>query len=305
MKTAMNPNRHPLEARHVKVDLSQTPLHWIHGDVLASHITNAIHLLLPEGELWFCRVYHQALPLITDPQLRADVEGFIRQEAIHAKEHTKAQRYLHRHGIDTHPFVGHVRGLFRTVLGDAPFGIRALQRPFMQKRWLLTRVGLIAAIEHFTGILGQWAMDNTSWDNADPAMADLFKWHLAEEVEHRCVAFDLYQHLSDGQTGFYLKRQALMALVFPLFIFAVMSGARELAGQDKHAESQRIARMNLLQILRGMERTGVATDNVPSFTFLARATLRWIAPRFHPITEGNTEQALAYIARSPAAQAAI
>ena len=34
------------------------------------------------------------------------------------------------------------------------------------------------------------------------------------------------------------------------------------------------------------------------------AHLRWISPRFHPIHEGNTEQALAYLARSPAAQAA-
>lgn len=300
----MTTQHHPLQARHVKVDLSHTPLHWIHGDILASHITNAIHLLLPEGELWFCRVYHQALPLISDPQLRADVEGFIRQEAVHAKEHTKAQRYLQHHGIDTAPFVARARNLFRTVLGDAPFGLRVLQRETLAKRWLLTRVGVIAAIEHFTGILGQWAMDNTSWNDADPAMADLFKWHLAEEVEHRCVAFDLYRHLCRSETGFYLGRQGLMALVFPLFIYFVMSGARELARQDPHGESQRIARMNLLQIVRQMERTGLATDHVPAFSFLAKATLRWIAPGFHPITEGNTEQALAYLARSPAAQAA-
>jgi predicted metal-dependent hydrolase len=43
---------------------------------------------------------------------------------------------------------------------------------------------------------------------------------------------------------------------------------------------------------------------VPTFGFLLNATLRWVSPRFYPIHEGNTEQALAYLARSPAAQAA-
>jgi predicted metal-dependent hydrolase len=43
---------------------------------------------------------------------------------------------------------------------------------------------------------------------------------------------------------------------------------------------------------------------VPTFTFLVNATLRWLSPRFHPIHEGDTEQALAYLARSPAAKAA-
>lgn len=295
---------HRLKARRVRFDLDHTPLHWLPGDPFATHMINGIHLLLPAGELWFCRVYNKALPHVTDPQLRADVEGFIRQEAIHARVHSGAEQYLLRHGLHTDEVRQQAERLFGHILGDAPFGLPLLQNRLLEKHWLVIRVGLIAAVEHFTGMLGQWAMDNTSWDRADPVMADLFRWHLAEEVEHRTVAFDLYDHLCRTRPGFYLSRQALMAIVFPLFLRYLAMACRGLAVQDADREAQRIARQSLLQILAELERDGRRTGNVPTFRFLLNGTLRWLSPRFHPEAEGNTEQALAYLARSPAARAA-
>jgi predicted metal-dependent hydrolase len=297
--------RHPLKARRVQFDFGQTPLHWIPDDPFASHVINGINLLLPAGELWFCRVYNKALPLVTDPILRADVEGFIRQEAIHSRAHSNAEeKFLKAHGLETNEFRARAEWLFNNVLGDAPFGITALQNTVLEKRWLIFRVGIIAAIEHFTGILGQWAMDNKSWDKADPVMADLFRWHLAEEVEHRTVAFDMFEHLCETQLGFYVSRQALMALVFPVFVYALAEGGRSLAKQDKDRYSRWMARQNLVRVLLELERVGRKTENVPTFSFLVAATVRWISPKFHPITEGNTQQALDYLARSPAAMAA-
>ncbi|MCH8497735.1 MAG: metal-dependent hydrolase [Marinobacter sp.] len=296
--------RHTLKGRPVQFDLQQTPLHWIPGDVFSTHLINAIHILLPEGELWFCRVYNQALPLVTDPQLREDVQGFIHQEAIHARAHTKAQDYLRQHDMDIEQATARVRWLFRDLLGDNPLGQTWLANAATRKHWLVMRVGIIAAIEHFTGCLGQWAMDSKGWDDADPVMADLFRWHLAEEVEHRTVAFDLFEHLCQTQLGFYASRQALMALVFPLFVAITAEVAKSLARQDSDPQAQIVARWSLPRFLRQMERAGNSSDHVPAFSVLVRATLRWLSPSFHPQYEGNTEQALAYIARSPAAQAA-
>ena len=300
-----SPVRHQLKARRVQFDFDATPLHWLKDDPFSTHIINGIHLLLPAGELWFCRVYNQALPLVTDDQLRADVEGFIRQEAVHSRAHSKAQLYLERHGLSVDEYVQRVEWLFGTFLGEAPFGMKFLQRKAIQKQWLVLRVGLIAAIEHFTGVLGQWAMDNDTWEeNGDPAMVDLFKWHLAEEVEHRTVAFDLFEHLCKTQLGFYVSRQALMAIVFPLFIYFISEGGRSLARQDPDPSVRKMGRTLIPQLLMQLEQTGKRTENVPTFTFLINATLRWLSPRFHPIHEGDTEQALAYLARSPAAKAA-
>lgn len=296
--------RHPLKPRRVQFDFQDIPLHWIPDDPLAVHLINGINMLLPAGELWFCRVYNQALPLVRDAQLRADVEGFIRQEAIHARTHAKAEQFLQAHGLDTDTYRRRAEWLFEQFLGNAPFGIRRLQQPFLEKRWLVMRVGIVAAIEHFTGLLGQWCMDNRSWDRADPVMADLFRWHLAEEVEHRTVAYDLFRHLCRTQLGFYVSRQALMAIVFPLFLYFLAEGGRALGRQDQDDYSRWLARQSVLRLLLELERTGRRTENVPTFGYIVRKTLPWLSPRFHPVTEGDTQQALAYLARSPAARAA-
>lgn len=295
-------SRHNIQPRHVQFDFSDTPLYWLRDDAFSTHMINGIHLLLPEGELWFCRVYNKALPLVTDDDLRADVQGFIRQEAIHSRAHRKAQDYLRAHGLSFDEYHRRVSWLFQSLLGEHPLGLKSLDRKEWRKQWLVLRVGIIAAIEHFTGVLGQWAMDNTSWEQSgDPAMVDLFKWHLAEEVEHRTVAFDLFEHLCKTQLGFYISRQALMALVFPLFLYFIAEGGRTLYRQDPSPKVKRFGRMGMLNIFRELERVGKDTGNVPTFSFLVRATFRWLAPDFHPVHEGDTQQALNYLARSPAA----
>ncbi|HET8729617.1 MAG TPA: metal-dependent hydrolase [Moraxellaceae bacterium] len=296
--------RHQLKPRRVQFEFQDIPLHWLPDDPFSSHVINGINMLLPAGELWFCRVYNKALPLITDPQLRADVEGFIRQEAIHSRSHSKAEQYLMSQGLETDEYRAKAEWLFEQFLGEAPFGVKALQQPWLEKRWVIARVGVIAAIEHFTGVLGQWCMDNTSWDRGHPVMVDLFRWHLAEEVEHRNVAYDLFRHLCETELGFYVSRQALMAIIFPLFLYYLAEGGRSLAKQDQNRYSRWLARQSVARLMLELERVGTRTQNVPTFTFLVKATLRWMAPGFHPEHEGDTAQALAYLARSPAARAA-
>lgn len=289
-----------LVARPVKFNFSQTPTHWIYNDVFSSHLINGINLILPIGELWFCRVYNKALPLITDAQLRVDVEGFIRQEAVHSRAHSGAQKFLHQHGLKTEEFEARINWLFSQFLGENPLSLKALKIKQLEKIWLVTRVGIIAVIEHFTCVLGQWSLDSHGWDEgeADPIMADLFRWHLAEEVEHRNVAYDLFEHLCQTKLGFYISRQALMAAAFPLFIYFLADAARFLAGQDPDPSAQSMARKSVLQLIAQLEKVGQETDHVPPFSLFLRKTVGWVAPHFHPETEGNTQQALDYLAKS-------
>lgn len=293
--------RHTITPRKVAFDLSNSPLHWLPGDAFSSHVINSIHLLLPAGELWFCRVYNQALPYVKDNQLREDVRAFIEQEAIHAKAHKHGERWLVDLGMDVSEYRSRVDWLFRQLLGDQPLGYKVPQR--LSKRWLVLRVGLVAAIEHFTGMLGDWCMNSDSWDKGDAVVADLFRWHLAEEVEHRSVAFDLFEHLCRTELGFYISRQALMAIVFPLFFYAVYEGYRSLAQQDADKQQRKMSKRWLPILLWQMERVGRGSGNMPTVSYLVGRTIKWLNPRFHPSTEGDTEQALEYIAKSPAALA--
>lgn len=294
----------PLRARRVKFDLSASPVHWLPDDVFSSHLVNGIHLLLPAGELWFCRLYNKALPLVTDDVLAAQVKGFIHQEGIHAQAHRRGEAWLRDNGYDVDTYRARIDWLFERFLGDAPFAMPFLKHASTERAWLVARVGIVAAIEHFTGLLGDWCMNSRGWDDGDPVVADLFRWHLAEEVEHRTVAYDLFEHLVDNAAGFYASRQAVMAIVFPLFLYFVAEAGRMLGRQDPDPRARAIARRSLPSLLLQMQRVGKQSDHVPTFGFIVARTLRWLAPGFHPETEGDTRQALDYIARSPAAQSA-
>lgn len=205
----MQPSRHIITARKVQFDFSNSNLVWIPNDPFSSHLINGVNLLLPAGEFWFCRVFNKALPYIEDANLREDVIGFIKQEAIHANAHVLGQNYLEAHNVNIEEIKNLANTIFGTLLSEKPLGIDTLKQEFIEYPWLILRVGAIAAIEHFTGILGQWCMDNKSWDesNADSIISDLFKWHLAEEVEHRTVAYDVFAHLVPNKYSFYASRQ--------------------------------------------------------------------------------------------------
>lgn len=107
-----------LEPRDVKFDWSALPLHWIPDEPVATHTINVLHLLLPEGERWFIKVFKDALPLITDDQLREEVLGFIGQESIHAEAHQEVLDHLLTQGIDPRPYVRQIAWLFQQVLGE-------------------------------------------------------------------------------------------------------------------------------------------------------------------------------------------
>jgi len=297
MAKSASRTRTPLRQRRVQFDWSRTPLHWIPGQPYASHFINEINMLLPAGEFWFCKLYNQALPLVKDTKLREDVQGFIRQEAMHARAHDGAiAGYLAAHGIETDSYMRRINWLFEVALADAPFG-RRLPRP-ARRQWLLFRLGLVAAVEHMTCVLGKYALDNRRWDEAgaDPVLLDLVRWHGAEEVEHRSVAFDLYQHLG----GSYPTRYYLMTLTFPLVFGLWVAGAAYLMRQDPALAGRKpsVLRPWIWLEWQRQARTGL----LPSVFWLAAQELRYLNPWYHPEHEASTEEALAYLARSPAAQ---
>lgn len=275
-----------LAPRAVTFDWSAVPAHWVPGEPLATHVMNTLHLVLPEGERWFVHVFGQALPLIRDDKLREEVVGFIGQEAVHAEAHQGAADHLAAQGLDPAPFVDQVSWLFRTLLGD-----RDLPAP-VAHQWLLERLAMIAAIEHFTAVLGRWVLRAPlERAGADPTMVDLLRWHGAEEVEHRSVAFDLYAHL-DGRL---LRRVRTMAVAGPVLLWLFARSTRWLMRNDplrpgpaRLRDAHRAARRGLLPDLAG----------------LLRATWQYLPRTYHPSQDGTTDEAVAYLATSPAARAA-
>ena len=288
-----------LVPRKVHFDWSRTPLEWIPGQPYASHFINEINMILPAGEFWFCRLYNQALPLVTDEKLKQDVQHFIRQEAMHARAHGSAiKEYLQAHGIDTERNTKIMDWLFERLLADQPLG---LQLPkFLEREWLVFRLGIIAAVEHMTCVLGNYALNNQLWDDvgADATLLDLLRWHGAEEVEHRSVAFDLYTHLGGG----YLSRYYLSCITVPMVIGLWVDGAANLMNQDPRFSGERFSVWKPKMWLRWARES--REGHLPHPLWLAFQQLPFFSPWYDPVKEGSTEQALAYLNSSPAAAAA-
>jgi predicted metal-dependent hydrolase len=285
--------------RNVRFDWDRSDLHWIRDDPFASHLVNEFSYLLTQGEKFFCRTFREALPLVQDPALRADVEAFIRQEAIHSRAHRDSiEGYLKRLGIEGGAFEDYNAVLFDRGLSRDPFG-RKLPRA-LQRRWLLIRVGLVAAIEHYTAALGTFVLQAQSWerDGADPVVADLFRWHGAEEIEHRSVAYDLYRHLG----GRWPLRTLLIGIVLPVLVERMTGGAGQLMRQDPRYRSSdaRRAGLRFWRHWRASARRG----NTPAPGWFAKHALRFLRPGYHPSGEASTAQALDYLARSPGVRAA-
>jgi predicted metal-dependent hydrolase len=259
-------------------------VHWVPGDPQTTHTINVLHLLLPAGEKWFVNVYRQAVPLITDEELREQVRGFMGQEATHSRAHALVLEHLAEQGVDTSRYTRLVDFGFERLLGDRPLGLRMPAR-----FWLRRRLAIIAAIEHFTAVLGAWVLDASGLDDAaaDPVMLDLLRWHGAEEVEHRAVAFDLFEHVS----GSYLTRLVTMVGVFVAMVVAWVAGVIFFM----HADPQRPGRTSYRNLRRAQKR-----GRLPSMKTLCGAVPRYLARSYHPSQEGDTERALQYLADSPA-----
>lgn len=288
----VDPGPVQIHARKVAFDVSQAPLHWIPGHPVASHVVSLLNVVLPVAERWFVTTYNEALPLVKDPRLAEDMRGFIGQEAVHADTHERMlHEFMEARGLDLQPILDQVDYLFGKVL--APSRSEDSRRRFNH---LCERLWLIAAVEHYTAVLGDFAL-NSAWSEAgaDPTLTDLFRWHGSEEVEHRSVAHDVATYFHDS----YFARIRAMAIAAPALASFFERGAWYLCRTDPAIEltwwqMQRMrARDSKLRLL-------------PTYRKLYGSnTFAYFRPGFRPESLGSTAQAVAYLATSPAARAAV
>ncbi|MDV3205554.1 MAG: metal-dependent hydrolase, partial [Rhodococcus ruber] len=186
-----------------------------------------------------------------------------------------------------------MRWLFGRLLGRRPLtGLRA-------ENYLVERLALIAAVEHVTAFLGDWVLNAKGLDAAgtDPTMLDLLRWHGAEEVEHRSVAYDVMRYFDPGEA----RRIRTQLIVTPVLVWLWIRGARFLMAHDPAlAGAPGHARAPHLSDWSAASRRGT----LPGPVDLGRRMSRYFRRSYHPSQEGSTAQAVRYLASSPAARAA-
>ncbi len=169
-----------LVVRRLLIDLGKPfERHWCGGDAFRSALFNALSMSFPVGEQFFIdsvRNGHKALPPEMQEKFRAEVQGFIGQEATHRRIHALFNGHLEKQGL---------------VNEWAP---RAQERmKLMEGLDPRHHLGITAANEHFTAIMADWMLANPDLlAGSDERLRTMWLWHSAEESEHKSTAFDLY-----------------------------------------------------------------------------------------------------------------
>jgi uncharacterized protein len=283
------PEEVALRPRNVHFEWHTPPLHWIPSDPYASHAVTALNLFLPVAERWFAQLLSDSLEYVRDEHLREEIHGFIGQETVHAKTHDAVLvGYLRRHGIDPVPFTRQLEW----VAGQYDHRLAKVS-PRNRRKALASGTHALNAAEHFTGVLGDWALNNR-WDDmgVDPTLCDLYRWHGAEEVEHRHVSYNVAKYF-----GMDHLAQAVAGVIVSFAFFAmVLRGTKFLVHADPALPN--LGYLRLAWKLRASGKSGA----LPAAGQVIRSGLHLLRRDYNPAHEGNTAQAVAYLASSPAAR---
>ncbi|MEM8548366.1 MAG: metal-dependent hydrolase, partial [Pseudomonadota bacterium] len=154
---------------------------WCDGDAFKTAWNNARARTLPLGERFFLVSVRAFAAQVTDPKLKQEVRGFCGQEGFHSREHDEYNRTLCE-----------ARGYDLTYLeGRLKRGIAFVNKHMTA----MERLAITVCSEHITAILAEAALsgDNPELENSLPVMQEFYRWHSAEEMEHKAVAFDVYR----------------------------------------------------------------------------------------------------------------
>lgn len=176
----------PLQIRPGRFAFGEaTPAHWIAGKPELSQMINGASLVMPFLEPFLIASIQAARGQITDPGIDADAVGFCGQELQHLRAHRRFNTALTGKGYSR------IAKLETRMRADYAK---------LQMRPLAERLAYTAGFEAMTMGITKWVIGHreTLFAKADPAMASFILWHLVEETEHKCAAFDVYQAATPG-----------------------------------------------------------------------------------------------------------
>jgi predicted metal-dependent hydrolase len=198
-----------IEKRDVRLDLAGRDVRRWHPDGLhVAHFWNALSIFFPEGEKLFIESVRHFRDRIRSPSLASEVAAFVGQEAVHSREHRRYNAVLAEAGLP----VERLEERLRSFLA----GVKRRASP-------IKLLAVTIALEHYTAIMaGHLLDDDQALEGADERFAALWRWHAIEETEHKAVAYDLFDEVTQGARLGYVLRAVVMlvtTLIFWGFVF--------------------------------------------------------------------------------------
>ena len=238
------------------------PNHWWQGNRFLNHFFNSLSLLLPVGEPFFVKSMKLHQKSIQCQSLKKNVALFIYQETRHHQEHDLwFNNFLKENGYSVNKFIYP----FKTFM---ELGNSHLSPSFA--------LALTVASEQLTTILSRLVLKNEAWlEGASFEFKKIWYYHALEELEHKSVAFDLYDEVK-GPNWLRLYSFVQVCFVFCFFIIQLM--ACFLWVDKKNLSFKALSELGSFCRL--------LLSAVPSFLSSCYA---YFKPSFHPNNEDDTE----------------
>jgi predicted metal-dependent hydrolase len=166
---------------------------WLNGDPVATAWHNGLSVSFPIGEVFFIehvKAHRDSAP----PTLESEIRAFTRQEVNHAREHAAFNRAVTDAGYD-------VSGIERRLAGKLSI---------TKERSSTVNLAATMALEHLTAVMARHILEHPGhYENASGETGPLWRWHMAEEIEHKGVAYDTWLYATrEGQISDDVGRRA-------------------------------------------------------------------------------------------------
>ncbi|RBP53463.1 metal-dependent hydrolase [Arenicella xantha] len=245
-----------IEPRRVKFEFDDLKERFFYNEnSLISALWVAMSASFPIGETEFIHSVKLFSDQVTDPKLQQEVKEFSAQEAHHSLQHRKINKLFDDLGYST--------AKIEKTLKE--------QMTERQQQWSPERrLARTVVAEHVTAIMAHFALTNVdSMGHFPESLRKLFQWHAIEEIEHKSVAFDVYQHCVGDRKRLNREFRYFSYFEFPL----KMSLATRFLLRDMGYKATWQERKELWHYLFGPD--GLIKSVKPLY-------MMFLKPNFHP-----------------------
>lgn len=188
--------------------------HYFANSPVMSHMLTALSSTFPIGEQFFVHSVRNVRDKVQDEKLQAQITAFIGQEAMHSKAHAEFNDAWRNDDYHLDRFQAWL----------------ARKNDYVKNLHPKIQLAITCAFEHFTALLGGYILRHPEvLATLDEDAAKLWVWHAIEEIEHRAVAFDVYQAVYGDDK----IRRMIMRSVTTGFASLTFYSATRLFLQDK------------------------------------------------------------------------
>ena len=187
-----------ITVRDERFNRGTEPRRWWAGDAFGTAWHNALSATFPRGEAFFIEAV-KAHREGADPKLEAEIRAFVKQEINHTREHIAFNKLAESHGYDIKAVDKRVAEMLEMTKG----------RP------VILNLAATMALEHYTAMMAHEFLANPNhFKDADPEVRKMWEWHSIEEIEHKGVAYDTWNHATrDWSKWKRWKLRSLMMLI--------------------------------------------------------------------------------------------